>query len=489
MQQRFDLAAAATAEMQRQGFTLQQPSGERQQLAEIVAEGPVLPANEIDLRGLPWSSIDNDTSRDLDQIEVAEETPEGIRIRVAIADVSATVEKNTPIDKFARDQTQTVYTTVRNYPMLPNELSTGLTSLNPNEDRAAMVTEFTVTPEGKLIHQKIYPALVRNTAQLAYSRVGPFLEGTAAPDPTFSMKLAGSPELQEQLRLQDKAAQLLRAARARAGSLDFRRAEAQPLIADGKVLSISSSTHNRAMDLIEDLMIAANETVAQALHDAKRSSLRRIVRVPKRWDRIVEIAAEKKTKLPATPDSTALNNFLTHQRMTDPDHYPDLALTVIKLMGSGEYVLTRGTDPNPPSHFALAAQDYSHSTAPNRRFPDLVTQRLVKAMLAKEPAPYGDDELATIAEHTNEREKATNKVARNMLKRIGAVAMSSHVGENFNGVITGSGPKGTYVRVFQPPVEGKVVRGDHGLDVGDKVNVKLVHTDPVHAFIDFARNA
>lgn len=485
----FDLAAAARDEMLRQGFTLIHTKSEAEQLAQIVAADGVS-REELDsledLRDLPWSSIDNDTSRDLDQIEYAEKTAAGIRVLIAIADVSAAVAKDSPIDKFARNQTQTVYTGVMNFPMLANALSTGLTSLNEHEDRAALVIEYTVGGDGSLSKQKLYRAQVNNKAQLAYSSVGPWLSGGPIDD-RLRVKLAAVPELESQLKLQDQAAQALRAARARAGSIDFRRAEAQPIMADGKVQSVQNTLHNRAMDLIEDLMIAANETVAEALHKAKRSGLRRVVRSPERWQRIVDLAAEYKTQLPATPDSLALNHFLTHQREIDPDHYPDLALTIIKLMGAGEYIVARGDDPSAHIHFALAAQDYSHSTAPNRRFPDLVTQRLVKAMLAGEPAPYGDDELGMIAEHTNDREKATNKVARAMFKRIAAVSLAGHIGQTYKGVITGASDRGTYVRVFTPPVEGRIVHGQSGLDVGDKVNVKLTHLDPQRAFIDFSR--
>lgn len=491
----FDLAQAAFGEMQFQGFNLHHTEAEQQQLAQIVAQGGV-PRAELDslkdLRDLTWSSIDNDTSRDLDQIEWAEKVGDSIRILVGVADVDAAVKKNTPIDKFAREQTQTVYTGVRNFPMLPNALSTGLTSLNEHEDRAAIVIEYVVAPDGSTSGHKIYRAQVQNKAQLAYSSVGPFLKEGKIDD-RLELKLACNSEkfcangLADQLRMQDQAAQWLREARNRAGALDFRRSEAQPIMADGKVKSIDSVFHNRAMELIEDLMIASNETVANALHDAKRSSIRRIVRNPERWQRIVDLVAQKGTKLPDTPDSGALNKFLFEQRRSDPDHYPDLALTIIKLMGAGEYVLSSGRDPHPPAHFALAAQDYSHFTAPNRRFPDVVMQRLVKAMLANEPAPYNDDELAAIAEHTNEMERATNKVARAMFKRISAVALHDHIGEVYNGIVTGANNKGTWVRILKPPVEGKIVRGDADLDVGDKVKVKLVGTNPERAFIDFAR--
>lgn len=481
----FDLVAAAAAEMIREGFHPEFPPGTEEQVAEIRADGHAAkPGGDIrDLRQLLWSSIDNDTSRDLDQIEVAERVAGGIRVRVGIADVSSSVLKGTPIDKHAAEQTQTVYTAVKNFPMLPNELSTDLTSLNENEDRAADVVEFLVDANGVVGESSIYTAVVRNKAQLAYSKVGPWLEGSAGPDP----KVAASAELQTQLRLQDEAAQALRAERVRRGALEFNRTEADPVVVDGKVHEIRTAAHNRATDLIEEFMIAANDVTAKKLKEAKRSCLRRVVRTPERWDRIIELVARHGTRLPSTPDSGALSAFLQKQRDTDSVHYPDLALAIIKLLGPGEYVLTPGDDPHPLGHFGLAALDYAHSTAPNRRFPDLVTQRIVKAMLANEPAPYSDDELAAIAKQCNMQERAARKVERAMEKRTAAVALADHIGQVFHGVVTGANDKGTFVRVFHPPVEGMIVQGQHGLDVGDTVDVKLIHTDPVHAFIDFAR--
>ena len=471
--------------MIREGFHPGFPAGTEEQIEEIRANGhaPQAVGGVQDMRALFWSSIDNDTSRDLDQIEVAERVNGGIRVRVGIADVSSSVFKGTPIDKHAADQTQTVYTAVKNFPMLPNELSTDLTSLNENEDRAADVVEFMVDAQGVVGESSIYTAVVRNKAQLAYSKVGPWLEDTGGPD----AKVAASPDLQAQLKLQNEAALALRAERVRQGALEFNRTEADPVVVDGAVREIRTAAHNRATDLIEEFMIAANGVAARKLKEAKRSCLRRVVRTPERWDRIVELVGRHGTKLPATPDSGALNSFLQAQRASDAVHYPDLALAIIKLMGPGEYVLTPGDDPNPLGHFGLAAEDYAHSTAPNRRFPDLVTQRIVKAMLANEPAPYSDNELGAIAQQCNLQERAARKVERAMQKRVAAVALADRVGQTFHGVVTGAGDKGTYVRVFHPPVEGKIVRGEQGLDVGDTVDVKLVHTDPVHAFIDFAR--
>jgi VacB/RNase II family 3'-5' exoribonuclease len=448
-----------------------------------------------DLRELYWSSIDNDTSRDLDQIEWAErvdggagDTKGNIRVLVAIADVAARVKKGTPIDQHAADQTKTVYTATQNFPMLPNELSTDLTSLNENEDRAAVVTEYVVDGEGKRSEEKIYRAVVRNKAQLAYSRVGMWLEGKCGPHAgCLDVKIGGSDELQGQLRLQDEAAQRMRERRISEGALEFHRIEADPLVVDGQIKAIHEAPHNRATELIEDFMVGANETMAETLRAAGRSCIRRVVRVPERWDRIVELVSHYGTQLPSEPDSKPLNDFLRAQRVKDPVHYPDLSLAIIKLMGPGEYVVIAGNDPEPLGHFGLAARDYAHSTAPNRRFPDLVVQRLVEAMMDGVDAPYTDEELRAIAVQCNLREHASHKVERTMVKRVAAVALADSIGQRFHGVVTGSSEKGVYVRVFDPPVEGRVIKGEKGLDVGDQVDVKLLHTNPQMAFIDFGR--
>jgi VacB/RNase II family 3'-5' exoribonuclease len=471
--------------MVREGFRPDFPDGTDAQIVTIRAAQDATAATVArDMRSLLWSSIDNDTSRDLDQIEVAERVQDGIRVMVGIADVSAAVAKDTAIDRHAAEQTLTVYTAVRNFSMLPTELSTDLTSLNEDENRAAVVVEWVVGSEGKVQQSSVYRATVRNKAQLAYNHVGPWIEGTAQPD----AKVAASHDLQAQLRLQDEAAVALHAQRVRMGALEFSRAEADPVVVDGQVKSIHTAFHNRATELIEELMIAANETMARSLRAAKRSCIRRVVRSPERWARIVELVARHGTTLPAQPDSGALNTFLQAQRTADAVHYPDLSLSIIKLMGPGEYILAKGDDDTPQGHFGLAAQDYTHSTAPNRRFPDLVTQRVVKAMLANEPPPYTDDELAAIATHCNERESAARKVERAMVKRVAAVALAGSIGKTFHGVITGANDKGVYVRIFDPPVEGKVVRGEQRLDVGDVADVTLLHTDPQHAFIDFGRS-
>jgi exoribonuclease-2 len=480
----FDLSSAAFMEMVRQGFHPDFLQGAEQQVEQIREAAPEAPGKDVqDLRGLYWSSIDNDTSRDLDQIEWGERVDDGIRVLVGVADVSGSVKKNTPIDKHAAEQTKTVYTATRNFPMLPNELSTDLTSLNPDEDRAAVVVEYAVDSDGALSQQKIYRAIVRNHAQLAYSKVGPWLEGTGEAD----TKVAASKELQAQLKLQDEAAQAIKQLRIKEGALEFKRIEADPVVIDGQVRAIHEAPHNRASELIENFMIGANETMADLLRKAGRSCIRRVVRSPERWERIVALAKEHGADLPNEPDSKALNEFLTKKRREDPDHYPDIALSVIKLMGAGEYVLVKSTDPYPPGHFGLAARDYTHSTAPNRRFADLVTQRLVKAMLDNEPPPYTDKELSAIAMQCNLQEHNGHKVERAMQKRVAAVALSDSIGKVFKGVVTGASDKGVYARVFDPPVEGRVMKGQDGLDVGDRVSVKLLHTDPARAFIDFAR--
>jgi exoribonuclease-2 len=482
----FDLAASAQAEMIKNGFRPDFPAGSDAQVAAIraaVGAAAKPDAKVRDLRGPWWSSIDNDSSKDLDQIEMAESVDDGIRVRVAIADVAAAIAKGSPLDLHAAQQTQTVYTAVRIFPMLPTDLSTDLTSLNQDVDRAALVTEYVVDAQGNLTRQSIYRAQVRNRAQLAYSKVGPWLEGTGPAD----AKVAAAAELQAQLHLQDEAARAMHARRAADGALEFCKGEADPLVIDGKVRAIHEVEQNRATDLIEEFMIGANKSVAEMLRAAGRSCIRRVVRVPERWDRIMALAAQHGTKLPAAPDSKALNDFLSALRQADSVHYPDLALAVIKLMGPGEYVVIKADDPDPLGHFGLAAKDYLHSTAPNRRYADLVSQRLVAAMLDGVAAPYSDAELGAIAQQCNLQEKAANKVERTMQKREAAVALADSVGKTFHGVITGADQKGTYVRVFDPPVEGRIIRGEQGLDVGDTVNVQLVDTNPQMAYIDFAK--
>jgi exoribonuclease-2 len=474
----FDLAAAARQEMFHEGFHPDFPPGTDEQIAEI-RKTPVRTEGLKDLRDLLWSSIDNDTSRDLDQIEYAEKMDGGgILVRVGIADVSARVDIGTPIDKHAADQTVTVYTAVKNFSMLPESLSTDLTSLEPNEDRVAMVIEFVVAPSGEIGENSIYAALVRNHAQLTYKKVGAWLEGRG--------ELDVKPDLQAQLKQQDEAAQRLREQRHRLGALDFDRQEAMPVVTDGQISGLEVAKRTRANDLIEDFMVAANSVMAMTLSRAGASSIRRVVKTPERWPRIVDLASQYGAKLPAEPDSAALNEFLTQRKVADPVHYEDISLTVIKLMGPGVYMLLRPGDPH-QGHFGLAAHDYTHSTAPNRRFSDLVTQRLIHGVLEKKPAPYSDAELDAIAQNCTLREDAARKVERTSEKRAAAVVLQSRIGETFNGVVTGVTPKGVFVRVTSLPVEGRVMQGEAGLDVGDQIRVKLIGTNPRLGFIDFGR--
>jgi len=479
-----DLQQIARQVMIQRGFHPDFPAPAVQQSASLQQRGLEFESHDgfRDLRSLLWSSIDNDTSRDLDQLEVAESLSNGdTRVLIAIADVDALVSKATPIDQHASSETTTVYTGVENFPMIPDALSTDLTSLLEAQDRAAIIIEFVAKTDGTVGASDIYPALVQNKAQLAYSAVGPWLDGFSSTPPP---KIAASADLQSQLKLQNKAAQALRAQRYRNGALNIETIEVRPITLSDQAIDIVRQEKNLATELIEDFMIAANGVVARRLESI--SSIRRVVKTPKRWDRIVALAAEKGTKLPETADSKALNDFLTQQKAADPLHFVDLSLAVIKLMGPGEYVLERPGDPE-QGHFGLAVQDYTHSTAPNRRFADLVTQRLIKAQLAGKSNPYSDPELEAIAHACTEREDAARKVEREMTKHIGAVAMRDRIGQTFDGVVTGVNKYGTFVRVLKPQVEGMLVQGAKGLDVGDQAQVKLVRTDPQRGFIDFAR--
>lgn len=479
-----DLQAVAKQVMHEKGFEPDFPPEIQQQLAELRAHPPrVVPdANVRNLRDLLWSSIDNDTSKDLDQIEVVERLNNGeTKVLVGIADVDAFVPKGSPIDRHAANETTTVYAGVRNFPMLPEQLSTGASSLLETGDKLSVVIEFVVGKDGTVHSSSVYRAIVRNKAQLTYNGVGAWFENKSFPE-----KVSASPQLQAQLRLQDEAAQLLRNTRYRHGALNIETIETRPVMAGDKIVDVASPEKNRATELIEDFMIASNEVIARMLDAKKVASLRRVVKVPERWDRIVVLAAQLGSRLPAEPDSKALNEFLVKRRAVDPDHFSDLSLAVVKLMGPGEYVLQRPGEQS-VGHFGLAVQDYTHSTAPNRRFADLVTQRLVKAVLANQPTPYSSNELAAIASNCTLKEDAARKVEREMSKRIAAVAMSGRIGEIFDAIVTGRTPRGTFVRVLQPHVEGLLAQGQEGTDVGDRLRVKLIRTDVQQGFIDFAR--
>jgi VacB/RNase II family 3'-5' exoribonuclease len=480
----FNLIASAHAAMLENGFQPDFPAGTDKEIAAIVSQPPV-PADTTgfaDLRNLLWSSIDNDSSKDLDQIEWAERLPDGrIRVLVGIADVDARVQRGTLIDTHAQSETTSVYTGVKVFPMLPTELSEGATSLNENEDRIAIVIEYSVDASGATSNESAYRGLVRNRAQLAYPSVGAWLDGKG-PAPA---KVEANADLAAQLKLQDEAAQRMGGERFQHGALDLETIETRPVMITDQIIGIAPIEKNRATSLIEEFMVVANGVTARRLQQAGVASIRRIVRTPKRWDRIVQLAQGLGTTLPADPDSKALNDFLLAQKQNDPDHFPDLSLAVIKLMGPGEYILVKPNEPS-PGHFGLAVQDYTHSTAPNRRFPDMVTQRILKAWLAKAQQPYSDESLNAIATRCTEMEDAARKVEREMQKRIAAVVLAKHIGQTYEAIVTGVNKYGSFVRTLNPHVDGMLVQGAKGLDVGDRVNVKLVSTDPARGFIDFA---
>ena len=436
-----------------------------------------------DLRGLVWASIDNDDSRDLDQLTVAEAiSPQATRILIAIADVDAKVKQGSALDHHARTNTTSVYTDARIFPMLPELLSTDLTSLNEGEERLALVVDMIVAPDGQVTEGALTRAVVVNRAKLAYNAVAAWLEGKSDAPP----KVAAVAGLAENLRLQDRVAQALRSRRHQHGALELETLEPRAVFQGDAVSDLRLEQQNRAKQLIEDFMVAANVTTARFLEKKGFPSVRRVLRSPERWARISELAATHGTQLPGAPDARALEDFLTERRRADPEHFPDLSLAVVKLLGRGEYALEtpgqRATE-----HFGLAVRDYTHSTAPNRRFPDLLTQRLVKAALAEQPPPYSNDELAVLAQHCTVAEDAAAKVERQVRKSAAALLLRDRVGETFEAFVTGASVKGTWVRVLRPPVEGRVVRGFEGLDVGDRVMVTLERTDVERGFIDFAR--
>jgi exoribonuclease-2 len=436
-----------------------------------------------DQRSLPWASIDNDDSRDLDQLTVAESMTEGkIKIMVAIADVDSLVQEGSAIDKHARINTTSVYTSAVLFPMLPEKLSTDLTSLNLNQDRLALVVEMVIDNEGNLVASDVYRAHVRNHAKLDYNRIAAWLDGNG----TFPDAGSSIPGLDENLRTQDKATQSMKMLRHIHGALSLETMEAKPVFDGDQILSLGMEEKNRAKEIIEDLMIAANGVTARYLSASKFPSIRRVVQTPKRWDRIVEIAREYKFRLPASPDSKALEEFLVKQKAADPIRFPDLSLTVIKLLGAGEYVAELPGE-DVPGHFGLAVKDYSHSTAPNRRYPDLLTQRLLKAALEKKPVPYSKDELDILADHCTKAEDAAKKVERQVGKSAVALLLESKIGEQFNSIVTGASEKGTWVRLLTLPVEGKLVQGSGVMDVGDRLRVKLTSVDVQQGFIDFKK--
>ena len=475
-----DLSAIADAALAANGFTTLVDDAMRRELAGL--QPAAMPPGVRDLRTLLWSSIDNAASRDLDQVEFAELLPDGsIRLRVGIADVDALVPRGSAIDRHAMANATSVYTGMAVYPMLPAQLSTDLTSLNEGAERLVIVIELVVGADGVVRAHDVYRAIAVNRAKLAYDAVGRWLEG----DGTVPPQVAALRGLEEQLWMQDRAAGLLKTMRARAGALEFDTIEATATGKDGRVETISVTRKNRARNLIEDFMVASNVAIAQYLAEQGRSAIRRVVRVPKRWNRIVAIAAGFGATLPAEPDAKALSSFLGTRRAADPLRFPDLSLSIVKLLGPGEYALDLPGAADDEGHFGLAANDYSHATAPNRRYADLVTQRLVKAAIAGAPAPYSNEELAAIAQQCTERENAANRVERVARKSAAAILLGGRIGSVFDAIVTGVNGDGTYVRLLSPPAEGRVIRGEKGMDVGERVTVKLVSTDPVRGFIDF----
>ena len=440
-------------------------------------------AGVVDQRALAWCSIDNDDSRDLDQLTFARPgAGGGATILIAVADVSVVVAAGSPVDEHAHANTTSVYTAPRNFPMLPDRLSTDLTSLGQGEDRLALVVEVEVDGEGRSGASKVYRAVVRNQTKLAYSRVGPWLEGGAnAP-----AEVSAVPGLADNLRLQDATAQRLKAHRHEQGALELDALEVRAHFLAGAVSALEAEQRNRAKELIEDFMIAANGVIAQFLEARRFPVVRRLVRSPERWPRIVELALASGTKLPPAPDVKALHEFLLARRAADPQRFSDLSLAIVKLLGRGEYLASFPDQPV-TGHFGLAVSEYTHSTAPNRRFPDLITQRLLKAALAGQPVPYAPATLVAIAGECTQKEDAAQKVERLLRKAAAACWMSRRIGEEFDGIVTGASPKGTWARLLDPPVEGRIERRATGLDVGDRVRLKLVHTDPERGFIDFER--
>ncbi len=436
-----------------------------------------------DQRALLWCSIDNDDSRDLDQLSVGEALPGGAtKVLVAIADVDALVRKGSALDRSAQQNTTSVYTSAQIFPMLPERVSTDLTSLSFDQDRLAVVIEMTLAADGTLAGSDVYRSLVHNKAKLAYNSVAAWLDATG----TIPAAIAAVPGLDANIRLQSAAAQQLKALRHAHGALDFESIEARPVFDGDMVSGLRGEKTNTAKQLIEDLMISSNGVTARLLDAKKFPSIRRIVRIPKRWDRIVELAAERGTTLPAQPDSLALNQFLQAARAADPIRFPDLSLSVIKLMGSGEYAVEM-PGAGGPGHFGLAVRDYAHSTAPNRRYPDLITQRLIKAALAGQPVPYTQDELAALARHCTDAEDAAKKVERQVEKSAAAMLLQHHIGETFDAIVTGVTVHGTFVRLLNPPVEGMLYQGADGVDVGMALRVRLLSTNIARGFIDFAR--
>lgn len=479
---RATLAALARRAMIERGLEPDFPVVAQQELAKIM--GPAQSsALTRDLRDRLWASIDNDNSRDLDQLTVAESLAGGqVRILVAVADVDALVHQGSALDSHAAHNTTSVYTPAAIFPMLPERLSTDLTSLNEDQDRVAIVADMLFSEDGSMVTSEIYRAQVHNRAKLAYHSVADWLTG-AGPTPK---RISEVPGLDENLRLQDVVAQRLAGRRHQHGALSLETLKAQAIFAGDALATLEFDPPNRAAQLIEEFMVIANSVTALYLAKHNFPSLRRVLRDPERWSRIVQLAAEFKEQLPATPDALALQGFLTRRRTAAPEKFADFSLAIIKLIGRGEYALELPGDEG-PGHFALALRDYAHSTAPNRRFPDLITQRLLKAAMDAAPLPYTIEELRGVAKHCTDQEDAVTKVERQVNKSAAALLLNGKIGQQFDAIVTGAADKGTWVRILQPPTEGRLTQGFQGLQVGDHCRVKLVHTDVQRGFIDFAR--
>ena len=469
--------------MENYGLQPDFPAGAQAQAREAYANGHSNDRTIRDQRNLLWCSIDNDDSRDLDQLSVSVPSRDGqVRILVAIADVDASVPADSPADEHARVNTTSVYTAAKNFPMLPPRFSTDLTSLVECEDRLAVVVDMAVNDDGAVAGADIYRASVRNRARLTYNEVGAWLAGSG-PIPGSVASTAG---LDEQLRVQDRAARAMRGLRHHRGALTLDTMQTHAIFDGDHLTGLRVDEKNRAKELIEDFMIGANEASARFLDECGFASIRRVLKAPERWSRIVELAAGAGTRLPEAPNAAALEAFLEEQRTNDPTHFPDLSLSIVKMLGSGEYAVERPGGMI-PGHFGLAADAYTHSTAPNRRFPDLITQRLLKAAIGGKEPPYRDEELGLLAGHCTTQEDNAAKVERQVRKSAAAMLLESRIGERFDAIVTGASAKGTWVRTQGTPVEGRVVERAFGLDVGDRVRVKLVHTDAERGFIDFSR--
>ena len=489
-----DLRARAESAARDAGFETQfsaQAQSQAQDLGEIppaAGDVAVSSAAIVDLRDLLWSSIDNDESRDLDQVEFCRRLENGrISVRVGIADVASTVAKNSPIDAHAALNTASIYAGAAIFPMLPEHLSTDLTSLLPDVDRLAFVVEMIVDGHGAIVDSTLYRARLRNRAKLVYESIGSWLEGSAA----LPLEVSRVPGLEEQLRLQQEVAERLLEARKRGGALDVEMPEARPTVVDGRVTGIAVPRKNPARLIIENFMVSANMVMAQFLQGRGIAAIGRVVREPQRWPRIVEVARQYGATLPAAPDGVALSRFLSAQHASalqegHPERFGELSLSVVKLLGRGEYVVVRGPQ-DAAGHFGLGMHNYAHSTAPNRRFVDLTTQRIAFSALSSAALPYSIEELETIAAHCSEREAAAQNVERLMRKIAAAVFLGESIGQIFDAVVTGASPKGVYVRTLGTPFEGRVMRGQNDLDVGDKLRVRLTHTDAERGFIDFER--